>query len=158
MQWDLPNPFIYKFTVGKEHLDHYNHVNNADYLRFTEEVSWQHSASLGLTFADYQRLDKALVVTRNEVDYLASAYLNDALELATWITSYDGRFKVSRQFQLINPTTGKTLMRAKTFFACVTLSGGRPCRLPKEFNQIYAPAVVKKPVTARSETTRQSGG
>lgn len=143
MQWDLPKPFIYSFTVNEQSLDHYGHVNNADYLRFTEEVSWQHSASLGLTFDDYQRLNKALVVTRNEVDYLAPAYLNEQLELATWITSYDGRFKVSRQFQLINPATNKTLMRAITWFACVTLDKGKPCRLPKEFNAIYAPAVVK---------------
>lgn len=142
IQWDLPQPFIYNFQVTPETIDHYGHVNNADYLRFTEEVSWQHSAHLGLTFEDYERLNRALVVTRNEVDYLAPAFVDDELQLATWITSYDGRFKVSRQFQLINPATNKTLMRAITYFACVELTSGRPCRLPEEFNQVYAPAVI----------------
>ena len=144
MCWDLPEPFISNIEVKVDHLDHYNHVNNADYLKFIEAVSWAHSEHLGLSFADYQALDTALVVVRHELDYIAPAYLGDQLQLATWIVGYDQRNRVVRRFQLRRLAEGKTLLRAYTRFACVSLSRHRPKRLPDAFNRVYLPAVVKE--------------
>lgn len=142
MQWDLAQPFTTRFTVSAEAIDHYRHVNNAEYLRYIEEVSWQHSNKLGLTIEDYERLDRALVVIRHEIDYLAPAFEGETLEMATWIVEYDQRFRVARRFQLIRVSDQKTLMRGYTYFACVTLSSGKLRRLPEEFNAIYLPALV----------------
>jgi len=142
MQWDLAQPFTMQFTIPAEAIDHYKHVNNAEYLRYIEEVSWKHSNQLGLTLEDYERLDRALVVIRHEIDYLAPAFEGDELELATWIVEYDQRFRVARRFQLIRVSDKKTLMRCYTRFACVALASGRLRRLPDEFNAIYLPAVV----------------
>ena len=142
MQWDLAQPFTTRFTVTAEAIDHYNHVNNAEYLRYIEEVSWQHSNALGLTMGDYERLDRALVVVRHEIDYTAPAFEGEELEIATWIVEYDQRFRVARQFQLVRVSDQKTLMRCITRFACVTLTSGKLRRLPEEFTAIYLPAVV----------------
>ena len=143
MQWDLAQPFTTRFTVTAEAIDHYKHVNNAEYLRYIEEVSWQHSNQLGLTMDDYERLDRALVVIRHEIDYTAPAFENDELEIATWIVQYDQRFRVARYFQLIRVSDKKTLMRCTTHFACVALTSGKLRRLPAEFNAVYLPAVVQ---------------
>ncbi len=142
MQWDLAQPFTTRFTVTADAIDHYKHVNNAEYLRYIEEVSWQHSNQLGLTMEDYERLDRALVVIRHEIDYTAPAFEGEELEIATWIVEYDQRFRVARRFQLIRVSDQKTLMRGYTFFACVTLSDGRLRRLPEEFNSTYLPALI----------------
>lgn len=144
MQWDLAQPFTARFTVMAEAIDHYKHVNNAEYLRYIEEVSWQHSNALGLTMDDYERLDRALVVIRHEIDYTAPAFEGEALEIATWIVEYDQRFQVARQFQLVRVSDKKTLMRCITRFACVALTSGKLRRLPEEFTTTYLPAVVKK--------------
>ncbi len=144
MQWDLAQPFTARFTVTAEAIDHYKHVNNAEYLRYIEEVSWQHSNALGLTMDDYERLDRALVVIRHEIDYTAPAFEGETLEIATWIVEYDQRFQVARQFQLVRVSDKKTLMRCITRFACVALTSGKLRRLPEEFTAIYLPAVVKK--------------
>lgn len=144
MQWDLAQPFTSRFTVSAEAIDHYNHVNNAEYLRYIEEVSWQHSNQLGLTMDDYDRLDRALVVIRHEIDYTAPAFEGEELEIATWIVQYDQRFRVARRFQLIRVSDQKTLMRGYTYFACVTLSSGKLRRLPAEFNTSYLPALVNE--------------
>ncbi|NLW05899.1 MAG: acyl-CoA thioesterase [Pseudomonadaceae bacterium] len=144
MQWDLAQPFTTRFTVTAEAIDHYKHVNNAEYLRYIEEVSWQHSNKLGLTMDDYERLDRALVVIRHEIDYTAPAFEGEELEMATWIVEYDQRFRVARQFQLVRISDQKTLMRCYTRFACVTLTSGKLRRLPLEFNTAYLPAVVTK--------------
>ncbi|NGO90767.1 MAG: acyl-CoA thioesterase, partial [Halomonas sp.] len=53
-----------------------------------------------------------------------------------------GRFSLTRRFQLIRPADGKTLLKARTRFACVALSSGRPKRLPEEYQRIYGAAVV----------------
>lgn len=152
MQWDLAQPFTTRFTVSAEAIDHYRHVNNAEYLRYIEEVSWQHSNKLGLTIEDYERLDRALVVIRHEIDYLAPAFEGETLEMATWIVKYDQRFRVARRFQLIRVSDQKTLMRGYTYFACVTLSSGKLRRLPEEFNTIYLPSlVVEKPIKGISK-------
>lgn len=142
MPWDLAQPFITRLIVGAEAIDHYQHVNNAEYLRYIEVVSWQHSKHLGLTMADYERLDRALVVIRHEIDYISPAFEGDELEIATWIVQYDQRFRVARRFQLIRVSDKKTLMRCTTRFACVSLTSGKLRRLPAEFNAAYLPAVI----------------
>lgn len=145
MQWDLPQAFTTRFIVAAAAIDHYQHVNNAEYLRYIEETSWQHSNSLGITFADYEHLDRALVVIRHEIDYTAPAFEGEELEMATWIVEYDQRFRVARRYQLIRVVDQTTLLRGYTYFACVTLTSGKLVRLPAEFTQVYLPAVVTDP-------------
>lgn len=89
-----------------------------------------------------RRLDRAMAVARHEIDYLASAYEGDELQLATWIIDCDKRLRMTRQFQLIRPRDGLTLLRANTTFVCIELSSGKAKRLPPEFLDGYGPAVV----------------
>ncbi len=142
MTWQLPNPYVLSIDVEPDAIDHYGHVNNTEYLRYIEQVSWAHSAQLGLTLKDYQALDRAMVVTRHEIDYLAPAYEGETLQLATWIVDCDQKMRLVRRFQLYRPADQKTLMQARTTFICASLSSGRPRRFPAIFIQTYLPAVV----------------
>lgn len=150
MPWDRPHPYVLPLAVAEQAIDHYGHVNNAEYLRYVEQVSWAHSNHLGLTLDDYRRLDRAMVVVRHEIDYLAPAFAGEQLEIATWIVGFDQRFVLTRRFQLQRPADGKTLMRGLTRFACVQLSTGRPRRLPDEFTQVYLPALIADEATPAS--------
>ncbi|WP_394427099.1 acyl-CoA thioesterase [Vreelandella stevensii] len=145
MEWGLPEPFVLTLQVAPEAIDAYQHVNNSEYLRWVEQISWAHSEALGLSLERYRALDRAMVVHRHELDYLAPAFQDDTLCLATWIVDCDGRFSLTRRFQLIRPADGKTLLKARTRFACVALSSGRPKRLPEEYRRIYGAAVVPEP-------------
>lgn len=142
MEWDLPEPFVIEIVVEASAIDHYGHTNNAEYLRWIERASWAHSRSLGLTLDDYRALDRGMVVHRHELDYLAPAHEGDRLTLATWIVACDGRLTLERRFQLIDVDTGRTLMRARTRFACIELASGRPKRMPKTFVDLYGGACV----------------
>lgn len=142
MNWDLPAPFVIELEVDASTIDEYDHVNNAEYLRWVERVSWAHSAHLGLDLARYRALDRAMAVHRHELDYLAPALEGDRLQLATWIVDCDGRLTLTRRFQLIRPVDGRTLLRGRTRFACIALSSGRPRRLPAEYAAIYGEALV----------------
>lgn len=142
VKWDLEAPFVCDIRVQPEHIDELGHVNNAVYVRWLERCAWEHSGSLGLGLDEYQQLDRAMVVVRHEIDYLAAAYLDEELQMATWIVSWDSRLRMSRQFQLSRPSDGATLLRAHTTFACVELSSGRPRRMPREFIEQYGRAIV----------------
>ena len=92
---------------------------------------------------DYRRLDRAMAVLRHEIDYLAAAYEGDLLQLGTWISESDQRLKMKRNFQLIRPADGATLLRAQTTFVCIELSSGKPKRMPPEFIDGYGKALVQ---------------
>ncbi|MBB3101950.1 acyl-CoA thioesterase [Azomonas macrocytogenes] len=142
MLWDRPDPFTIDVQVESEHIDSLGHVNNVIYVTWLERCAWMHSSSLGLDIRDYRFLDRAMAVLRHEIDYLASAYLGDRLKLATWIVDSDRRLKMRRQFQLVRPRDGITLLRALTTFVCIELSSGKPKRMPPEFIQGYGKALV----------------
>ncbi|MFT0211079.1 thioesterase family protein [Pseudomonas sp. F1_0610] len=139
--WDWPKPFTQEIVVSAQEIDGLGHANNANYVRWMEECAWQHSQSLGLGLEEYQRLNRAMAVIRHEVDYLSSAYQDQTLIMGTWIREVDNKLKMDRYFQLIRPADQVTLLRAKTTFACIELSSGRPKRMPIEFIEGYSKAV-----------------
>ncbi|MBL3826141.1 MULTISPECIES: acyl-CoA thioesterase [Marinobacter] len=140
--WDLPAPFTIDITVQAEDTDRLGHANNVVYVRWLEDVSWAHIESLGMSWSLHEKTGKAMAITRTEIDYLASANTGDQLVLGTWLTDYDGRFRSARQFQLVRPSDGKTLVRAVSTHACVDMKSQRPARAPKEFAEILGSAVV----------------
>lgn len=143
MIWDQPEAFILDIEVQAEHIDELGHANNAVYVTWLEQCAWQHSQSLGLGIADYRRLDRAMAVLRHEIDYLASAFAGERLQLGTWITDSDQRLKMKRSFQLIRPADSQTLLRAQTTFVCIELSTGKPKRMPPQFVEGYGRALVQ---------------
>jgi acyl-CoA thioester hydrolase len=141
VSWDLSNPFVIEIQVTADDIDGLGHANNAVYVSWLERCAWRHSQFLGLDLAEYRRLDRAMAVVRHEIDYLASAYEGQQLQMATWIVESDQRLKMDRRFQLIRPADGVTLLRAKTTFVCIELSSGKPKRMPAEFVEGYGVAL-----------------
>jgi len=141
--WDYPAPYILTLTTQADDIDGLHHANNAVYVHWCEKAAWAHSEFLGLSLGDYERLDRAMAIRRGEYDYLLPARLGDKLELATWLTSGDGRLSLVRQFQLRRVRDGATLLRAKWDLVCIELSSGKVKRMPAEFGNIYNAAVIK---------------
>ena len=141
MNWDRATPFVIDLAVGPDDIDGLGHANNAVYVSWLERCAWRHSQRLGLDLAQYRQLDRAMAVVRHEIDYLAAAYEGDVLQLATWIVDWDQRLKMTRQFQLLRPHDGITLLRAQTTFVCIELSTGKPKRMPSEFIDGYGAAI-----------------
>ena len=81
-----------------------------------------------------------MAVRSIHVDMLASAYEGDELLVANWLISNDNKLRATRQYQILNPVTGITLLRGYIDFVCVNLSNGRPARMPPEFLGLYQPA------------------
>ncbi|WP_419810599.1 acyl-CoA thioesterase [Bacterioplanoides sp.] len=135
---DHPNAFGKSFTVSEEEIDGYGHVNNAVYLKWLDATVWEHTRSVGLSEHACMELKRGMAVVRHEIDYLASAYLNDEIVVFNWLTNNDGKLRASRVFQVVRISDQKTLLRAKTDYICTNLENGRPARMPEIFKTTYA--------------------
>lgn len=144
LPWRYPDPFTKSWHIGSDDIDHYQHVNNVAYVRQAEATAWAHSNALGLHFDDYKQLDRGMVIKRHELDYCLAAHENDELLCGTWITEYDGRLSLKRQFQFICTRRKKTVFEAQTTFVCVSLSTGMPKRMPDLFKSVYGEARLFK--------------
>lgn len=137
IQWDHPNPHQIKLNVEQKHIDVIGHVNNVVYLRWLERVAWHHSEHLGLDWEKYSLKNRAMVARRHELDYLAAAFEHDKLLIGTWITENDGKVSITRQYQIIRESDGRTLLRGKTKWVCIDMNKGKAVRMPESFVSGY---------------------
>ncbi len=140
IKWDYPSPHTLELGVDEADTDLLGHTNNVSYLRWLEQVAWDHSNALGLDWPCYQRLNRAMVVRRHELDYLAPSFAGDRLIAATWLSGNDGKLSLWRRYQLVRASDGITLLRGRTHFVCADLESGKPRRMPEEFIRGYAVA------------------
>jgi acyl-CoA thioester hydrolase len=142
--WDHADPFTLTTQVAPEDIDGLNHTNNIVYVKWCEQVAWAHSVALGLDLDRYQAINRAMVITRSEYDYLQASREGDQVIVATWITDWDRKLTMHREFQVIRRSDSVTLLRARMRFACIDLTSGRPRRMPAEFLTDYGPAVLSE--------------
>ncbi|WP_116918975.1 acyl-CoA thioesterase [Tamilnaduibacter salinus] len=143
IQWDRRKPFVMDITVHPSDVDRLGHANNVVYVRWLEGVSWSHIEHLGMTWEQHEATGKAMAITRTEIDYLIPAQAGDHLKLGTWLTDFDGRFRSTRCFQLVRVGDGRTLARAVSTHACVSLRTQRPSRVPAIFAEALSSALIR---------------
>lgn len=139
--WDFPAPHILTLEVLSHDIDAYDHVNNAVYLSWFDQVAWSHSAALGISLEECVRIRRGMAAHRAEIDYLRAALLGDRVSVGTWIVSTDGKLRVERRFQVRRLPGGETLARARTDYVCINLDSGRAVRMPQTFSLAYIPGV-----------------
>ena len=142
--WDHSQPFLMALSPQAGDIDGLNHTNNAVYVQWCEKVAWAHSEALGLSLADYRRLDRAMAIRQGSYDYLLPSLLGDALLLGTWLTASDGKLSMERRFQLRRVSDGATLVRGCWALVCIEISSGKPRRMPAEFCEVYERALVAR--------------
>lgn len=147
LPWDHPDPFTQVVVPHSDDIDGLNHTNNAVYVRWCETIAWEHSAALGLSLAEYGKLDRAMAIRRGEYDYIRASLEGDELVLGTWLSGSDGKITLERQFQLINLRDNSTVLRGRWELVCIEISTGRPRRMPPEFTSAYLAAITSNPIT-----------
>ena len=77
-----PVVFETEIQVKPEHLDHFQHVNNVQYLKWVNHAAhlhWEQETS------KEQREKYTWMVVKHQIDYKKQAFLNDKLILKTWV-------------------------------------------------------------------------
>lgn len=126
-----PKIYIHSVTVSQDDLDELMHVNNVKYLNYLQEAAILHwYSSVPRSISESLRW----VVKKHEIEYFKAAYLNDYLQIKTWVDSFSGvssdrHYEIYRNEQLI--------VKARTLWVAIDPITLRPKRLPEDIQQIY---------------------
>lgn len=125
------------YTVKSNDLDFLGHVNNKSYLEWMEKIAWAHAVSVGIDKPLQRKLNRILAIYEHRMQYLASSYQGDELELQTWIGKRVGCCQRERFFEFIRLKDQKSVFKAQSLYVCITLDHHRPRRIPPEFIEPY---------------------
>jgi acyl-CoA thioester hydrolase len=106
------------------------HANNIVILGWVDLAASLHGAHAGAAREEIAREGRMWFVARHEIDYLAEAFVGDALVLATWLERA-GRTSLVRATAIVRPD-GTVVARARSRWAFVDLATRRPTAIPAE--------------------------
>jgi acyl-CoA thioester hydrolase len=135
-------PFVCQFQVSKEQLSQtIEHVSNIEYVRWLDRVAELHADSLGYTRARLLTQGMMWFVARHEIDYLAEAWLNDSILIATWVREV-AKVKSWRDTVVVRRSDEVVICRASTLWVLVELSTRKPLRMSEEMVSLFKPLVL----------------
>lgn len=126
--------FSIQFQVKEEHLDDLQHVNNAVYVKWMEDLAGAHWKQLTKNYD----LDHYIwVVLRHEIDYKAQATLGDIITGKTKVGGSKG-FTSERFIEFYKNDV--LLVKAKTTWAMLYRKNYKPARIREDVLQVLNPS------------------
>lgn len=130
------------FTVTASSIDVLGHVNNREYLRWTEEAATAHAALLGWTLEAMRREGAVWVAHQHWIEYLHPAHSGDEIDLYTWVENIRGAASL-RRFAV--KSGEKLLAVAATEWVYVDTERMRPCLIPEHVASSFPRVVADDP-------------
>ena len=117
------NIFISHHIGKSDEIDDLNHVNNAVYVKWMDNVAYLHWQKLT---ENHPLPDYIWVVSRHEIDYKRQAVLGDEIEIKTWVGETSG-IKSIRHIEFYKDQ--KLLVKSKTFWVLLNAKTYKPTRI-----------------------------
>lgn len=125
--------FEHTLTVTASDIDNLNHVNNVVYLQWVQDIASAHWGSI----ASPEMQNKySWVVLKHEVEYFNPAYLNDVLNVTTWVEKSEGA-RSERHVEFHQSKTNTLIVRAKTMWCLLDANTMRPRRIESDIKEIF---------------------
>ena len=121
-------PFERRITAAPADIDELGHVNNAAWVRWIQDMATAHWNAVAPAA---HRDSYVWVVTRHEIDYLRSVGPGETVIGRTWVADAPRGARFDRHVEFVGED-GKPRVRAKTTWAIIEKSTGRPIRVPRE--------------------------
>jgi acyl-CoA thioester hydrolase len=115
-------------------IDRQSHVNNTVYVRWIQEVATAH---WNLYAPRPARDEIGWVVLRHEIDYKASAGLEDGIILRTWVGKAT-RATFERFVEVLRDGDRQLLAKARTQWVPINPETGKPTRVPLEIRARFS--------------------
>jgi acyl-CoA thioester hydrolase len=128
------NIYVHPITIIESDIDGQGHVNNIIYLKWVQEAAiahWTSVADINMQGANFW------VVSRHEIDYLKSAYLNSKLVAKTWVTEPKGA-KSERYVTITDAETETVYANIKTTFYLLDAKSKKPKRIDAEIVKVFS--------------------
>lgn len=136
----IGNIFKWTVIVDEEDIDHFNHVNNASYLKYIQAsvtAQWQNCATPSM-LSKY-----GWMATRHEIDYRQQAFLGDKLCVDVLLNKVKG---VRSYYDFIIRRGSVCIVEAKSTWCCISLSTQRPVRIREDMIVAFAAAASRRVV------------
>jgi acyl-CoA thioester hydrolase len=133
-----PGVFSVRHRVTWGDLDMTRHVSDAVLLSYVETCGFAVIAAHHWPAARMAAQGFAVILRRHQMENLASAVLDDELEIATWVSNIQ-RASATRHYTIRRVADGTLLTRVDTLGVWVDLMSGRPIRIPPDFLADFAP-------------------
>jgi len=129
----MNNFFEVKIEIKAEDIDDLNHVNNAIYVKWMDEVAFTHWAHLT---KNQPITDTIWVVSRHEIDYKSEAFLGDEITAKTYV----GNTKGVTSERFIEFYKGDTLLaKSKTIWVLLDAKSYKPVRIRENILNLLQP-------------------
>ena len=136
-----PGVFSMRHRVTWGDLDMSRQVGDATLLSYVETCGFGVIAAHHWPAARMAAQGFAIILRRHQIENLASAALDDELEIATWVSNIQ-RASATRHYTIRRVADGTLLTRVDTLGVWVDLTSGRPIRIPPDFLADFAPNLV----------------
>ena len=127
----MKNQFKFTFKVQANQIDHLYHVNNVVYVNWVLDAAQKHWEFLS---NNSMSASYVWVVLRHEIDYLASAKLDDEIIINTWVQKSEG-VKSERIIEI--KKGAKVIAKALTIWCLLDKKTMRPVRIPPEIIKLF---------------------
>ena len=125
--------FSHEVTARLEHIDELGHVNNAIWVQWIQDIAVAHWQAA----APREYVDATVwVVIRHEIDYLRPAFAGETLTGRTWVEDAPRGARFDRHVEF-RGEDGTPRVRARTTWAMLDRSSGRPQRVPRELAELF---------------------
>ncbi len=131
--------FVLSIAVSPQDIDAQGHVSNVRVLDYMNRAAIAHSETLGYDVPRYREVGGIFVVRRHEIDYLASAYEGETLEVWTWPSGLR-RSTAERRHEVRRPEDGAVIARGLNLWVWVDFASRRPARIPAAVAETFDPA------------------
>jgi len=128
-----PIPFSKKIKVESNAIDHFDHVNNLEYIKWTLGISKEH---WNRVTPEEVRNQFGWMILRHEVHYKGQAKRNDHLWIKTWIKDFSTA-RSTRQTSITDLKTNKLIFESEATWCFVSLNTQKPARLSTEILKPY---------------------
>ncbi|MHC4800586.1 MAG: acyl-CoA thioesterase [Planctomycetota bacterium] len=137
-----PQPYLCDARIERGHLSRaVAHVSNIEFVRWMDRAAELHADHLGYT--RQTMVDRGIMwfVVRHEIDYLAEAWPDDELVVATWVRDMR-RVKSWRDTLVVRPADKTIPCRAATLWVLVDLATRRPTRIDDVMSRRFSPLIA----------------
>lgn len=128
-----PQLFKHQITVNASAIDVRNHVNNLMYLQWCLDAAEGHWHAKATTAMQSHYV---WYVLNHTIDYRASAFLGEQLEVHTWVTFAEG-VKSERRYEIYRLDDQKLLVEAKTLWCLLDAKTVRPTKISEEIRTLF---------------------
>lgn len=132
----MPKIFCHRRQVTPATVDVNGHLNNVVYVQWMQDVAVQHSDAQGLDRQRYRELQATWVVRTHTIHYLRPAFVDQAIELQTWVADLK-RSTSLRRYRFVHAAERVVLAEAETNWVYFDLRRGRPATIPAEVRDAF---------------------